>query len=118
MSKLIYCIVALFYFVVVKLCAAKPQPITQQLFVKKNFNNLVLQEDEIIKFSVKDYISGSFLNFKGNMRNIETNKTLELDGSLIKLSKPHEEYAALKFTCEDVSYKSSFWSLSVIVPIL
>ena len=105
MSKLFYYTVALLYFVVIKLCDALPQPITEQLFVKKNFNNLVLQEDEIIKFSVKDYISGSFLNFKGNMRNAETNNTLELDGTLIKLTNPHEEHVAVKFTCEDVSYE-------------
>jgi hypothetical protein len=73
-------------------------PITEQLFVKKNITSLVLQVDEIIKFNIKEYFSGSFLGIIGEMTNLETNETQPFDGDLINLTKPHEFYTKIDFS--------------------
>ena len=84
---------------VVQVCAV-PLPITEQLFVKKNITNLVLQVDEIVRFNIKDYFSGSFLAIDGEMTNVKTNVTMPLDGSLIKLTDPYTLSTEVSFNCE------------------
>lgn len=92
------CYFVLSYILTIAYVTAAPTPIDKQLFVKKKFNNLVLQEDEVIRYNTKNYISGSFLKFNGRMTNMITNQTRDLDGDLMRLVEPYEELTSVQFT--------------------
>jgi hypothetical protein len=88
-------------------------PIQEQLYVIKDFENLILQKDEIVKFNVKEFVSGSFLGFNGTMTNIDSNETMDLNGELIKLTDGHEEIYTMKFSCDE--YTNPLHDSSVLI---
>lgn len=78
-----------------------------------DFENLILQQDEVIKFNVKKYISGSFLAFNGKMNKIDSNETMKLDGKLIKITEPFVEIATMEFNCDE--YTNPLHDSSVLI---
>ena len=89
------------------------KPIEEQLYVIQDFENLILQQDEIVKFNVKNFISGSFLSFNGEMSKIGSNETMKLDGKLIKITEPYDEIASLEFNCDE--YTNPLHDSSVLI---
>lgn len=68
------------------LSQGKVTPVKDKLFIKKPVENIVVQENEVIKYNVKDYISGSYLTFEGNMTRIDKQGEIIKIGDVISLT--------------------------------